>query len=198
VKSGHPCHVTLRVRKGVPSLRSRAFVSDFRASLRDAAERGEFRVVHYSIQADHLHLIVEAAGKPALGRGMRAVGQRLAHAVHRIFGARGPVLDGRYHLRILRTPREVRNAIAYVLLNARRHWRKRFGVAPPLRLDEASSARWFDGWTSRASVPAREPPDVSRPRTWLLTRGWRRHGLIDPAEVPGERALGTRAPAAAR
>jgi REP element-mobilizing transposase RayT len=186
VQSGHPCHVTIRVRRGVPSLRSRAFLSDFRASLRDACERGEFRVVHYSVQRDHLHLIVEATGKPALGRGMRSVGQRVARSVQRVFGRRGSILDGRYHLRILRTPREVRNAIAYVLLNARRHWQKSFGVAPPVRLDEASSARWFEGWTTRVLAPAREPPEVARPRTWLLAIGWRQHGPIDPAEVPGE------------
>jgi len=98
------------------------------------------------------------------------------------------VLFGRYHLRILRTPREVRNALAYVLLNARKHWVQRFGQAPPVRLDEASSWRWFDGW--RREAPAGAPPrpddpiEVAAPRTWLLSRGWRRHGLVDPAEVP--------------
>jgi REP element-mobilizing transposase RayT len=173
------------VRQGVPSLRTRSFLREFRPSLRAACERGEFRVVHYSVQRDHVHLIVEAAGKQALGRGMKAVGQRLAHAVHRAFGGRGAVLDGRYHLRTLATPREVRSAIAYVLLNARRHWRKRFGRVPAVRLDAASSAPSFDGWARKLGEASPDPPDVSRPRTWLLTTGWRRHGLIDPAEVPG-------------
>jgi REP element-mobilizing transposase RayT len=167
------------------SLRTRSFLREFRPSLRQACERGEFRVVHYSVQRDHAHLIVEAAGKQALGRGMKAVGQRLAHAVHRAFGGHGAVLDGRYHLRVLRTPREVRNAIAYVLLNARRHWWKRSGVAPPARMDEASSGAWFDGWIRKVTDPGPDPPDVSRPRTWLLAAGWRRHGRIDPKEVPG-------------
>jgi hypothetical protein len=100
------------------------------------------------------------------------------------------VLHGRYHLRILRTPREVRRALAYVLLNARKHWRGRHGASPPERLDMASSGRWFDGWRrvpgSRESPPGLpEPPEVAKPRTWLLSVGWRRHGLVDPAEVPG-------------
>lgn len=183
---GCPAHVTLRVQRGLPSLRRKRFVREFRASLRQACERGEFRVVHYSVQRNHLHLIVEAAGKGALGRGMKAVGARLARAVNRVFTRKGPVLSGRYHVKALRSPREVRNAIAYVLLNVRKHWRQRNGQAPPVRLDEASSGAWFDGWSREPpGTGSSGAPDVARPRTWLLSRGWRRHRLIDPGETPG-------------
>ena len=182
-----PAHVTLRVRRDVPSLRRRPLVREFRRSLAKACERGEFRVVHYSIQRDHLHLIVEAAGKQALGRGMKSIGSRLARVVNRVFGRSGPVLDGRYHLRVLKTPKEVRNALAYVLLNVRKHWKERLGVAPPVRLDEASSGRWFEGWKRRPRGPTgAKAIEVAPARSWLLTTGWRRHGLVDPAEVPGE------------
>jgi len=141
-------------------------------------------VVHYSIQTDHVHLIVEASSSEDLGRGMKAVGARLARAVNRVFARRGPVLRDRYHVRTLRTPREVRNAIAYVLLNARRHLAKRGGPIPRVgRIDPASSGRWFDGW--RGGPRAADAPAVARPRTWLLSAGWRRAGLVDPREVPG-------------
>ena len=181
-----PSHVTLRVQRSVPSLRGRGFLKEFRRSLRQACERGDFRVVHYSVQRNHVHLLVESAGKEALGRGMKAISARLARAVNRVFGRAGSVLYGRYHLHVLRTPREVRNALAYVLLNARKHWTQRRGAAPPVRLDEASSGRWFDGWKRRLPAPGvREPPEVAAAHTWLLTRGWRRHGRIDPVEVPG-------------
>jgi hypothetical protein len=84
----------------------------------------------------------------------------------------------------------VRRALAFVLLNARKHGWERRQALPPVRLDEASSGRWFDGWRrvpgSREPPPvAREEPEVAEPRTWLLSIGWRRHGLVDPAEVPG-------------
>jgi hypothetical protein len=134
-----------------------------------------------------VHLVVEAAGKEALGRGMKSVGIRLARAVNRVFGRKGPVLFGRYHLRVLKTPREVRHALAYVLLNARGHWKQRTGSAPPVGLDIASSGAWFDGWKRpppTAAKPKGSPP-VARPRYWLLRVGWRRRGLVDPAEVPG-------------
>jgi len=191
VPGRYPMHVTLRVRRSIPSLRCRRFVEAFRESLRKASERGEFRVCHYSIQRDHVHLIVEATGKLALGRGMKSVATRLAHAVHRVFGGKGAVLYGRYHLRVLRTPRQVRRALAYVLLNARKHWRQRHGATPPVRLDAATSGEAFDGWKGRCPPPRARPPApanapaVSRARTWLLSTGWRRHGLVDPAEVPG-------------
>jgi hypothetical protein len=108
-----------------------------------------------------------------------------------VFQRRGAVLDGRYHVRILRSPREVRRALAYVLLNARRHLAKRLGAGRRMvHLDAASSARWFDGWRWRprvdAPAPARDAPcEVARPRTWMLAVGWRRWGLVDPSEVPG-------------
>src|SRR5262249_47751473 len=136
----------------------------------------------------HVHLVVEAAGKEALGRGMKSVGVRLARAVNRVFGRTGTALFGRYHLRVLKTPREVRHALAYVLLNARKHWRQRKGIAPPVALDIASSGAWFDGWKRSPPPPSAEaigPRPVARARFWLLRKGWRTRGLVDPAEIPG-------------
>ena len=150
-------------------------------------ERGRFRVVHYSIQRDHVHAIVEAQGGRYLSNGMKSFGARLARAVNRVFGRRGTVLADRFHCHVLRTPREVRNAIAYVLLNARRHAAKLGRRIDSLgRLDPAASGRWFDGWRI-VLEGARDAPSVAKPRTWLLTIGWRRAGRIDPSEIPGGR-----------
>jgi len=183
VSCRHPAHVTLRMRADVPSLRCVELVRGFEWSLAQASERGDFRVVHYSLQSNHVHLLVEALSPAALACGMKSVGARLARAVNRVFGRVGPVLAERYHLRVLKTPREVRNALRYVLLNARRHASRLWGRA---LLDPASSARWFDGWSrgdGGAEGEGRCP--VAHARTWLLTVGWRRHGPIDPADVPG-------------
>jgi REP element-mobilizing transposase RayT len=186
-------HVTLRVRPGVPSLRTVAVVREFRRSLAEACERGDFRVNHYSLQGDHLHMILEADDARALANGMKSIGARLARAVNRACGRTGPVLDGRYHHRLLRTPREVRRALAYVLLDARHHRQRngRKATAPNRVLDPASSGRWFDGWRvtfARCVDEPRGSPEVARPHTWLLRIGWRRHGRIDPSEVPGATA----------
>jgi REP element-mobilizing transposase RayT len=188
----------LKIRRGLPSLRSARFVRAFEATLRNGGcERGRFRVVHWSVQRDHLHLIVEASSAFDLGCGMKSVGVRVARAVQKVFGLGrgcGAVLRDRFHLHVLRSPREVRRAIAYVLLNARRHAAQR-GVAlhrRPVRIDVASSGRWFDGWRrgggdADPSPRDRDGPGVARARSWLLSIGWRRAGLIDVAEVPGPR-----------
>jgi REP element-mobilizing transposase RayT len=185
--SRFPCHVTLKTRRGLPSLRDVRFVCELERSLRVACERGRSRLAQYSIQTDHVHLIVEATSREDLASGMKSIGARFARAVNRVFRLRGPVLADRYHLHILRTPREVRNALAYVLLNARRHAAKLGrSLSTPTRIDPASSGRWFDGWRTRPAVQAGcDPPAVASTRTWLLRVGWRRRGLIDPSEVPG-------------
>ena len=179
--SRHPCHVTLRVRDDVPSLRTVRFVREFERSLREIRPGKGCRVVHYSIQGNHVHLLVKASGPDGLGRGMKSVGARLARAVNRVFSRKGPVLADRYHVRALKTPREVRNALAYVLLNARRHAGRRARKVGTV--DPASSGRWFEGWKKKTG-PAPDAPVVARAHTWLLLKGWRRHGLIGLDEIP--------------
>ncbi len=154
VSEREPAHVTIRVLEDVPSMRRKPLLRVFQRSLREVRGRKDFRVVEYSVQTDHVHLIVEAADKDALASGMKAVASRLARAVHRVHARSGRVLAGRYHVRALTSPKEVRNAIAYVLLNARKHWRQRTGQAPPVRIDAASSGRLFRGWSRRAPVEA--------------------------------------------
>ena len=183
-----PCHVTLRVRDGIPSLRSARILLEIEHGLRAACERRSFRVVQYSVQRDHVHFLVEAENPRSLACGMMSIGARIARAVHRVFGGSGRVLADRFHHRVLRTPREVRNALAYVLLNARKHSHPRFGVSASgvAGPDPGSSGRWFTGWSEPLS-PAAESPAVAVPRSWLLRIGWRRHGAIDPREIPGRR-----------
>jgi REP element-mobilizing transposase RayT len=164
-------------------------VREVEATFRRGCERGRFRLVHYSIQSNHLHLMVEAASAADLGRGMKSLGARLARAVNRVFARRGRVLEDRYHLHVLRTPREVRNALAYVLLNARRHAAK-LGRRPTRArgADPCSSGRWFEGWRVMPGIGrAPDQPAVAAAHTWLLRIGWRRAGLIGLSEVPGGR-----------
>jgi len=119
-----PCQVTLKIRRDVPSLRSVRLVREVESSFREACRRKRFRLAHYSIRSDHVHLLVEASSAHELACGMKSIGARFARAVNRVFERRGPVLADRFHVRVLRSPREVRNALAYVLLNARQHLAK--------------------------------------------------------------------------
>jgi hypothetical protein len=170
-------HVTLRATSGVPSLRhGRPFIATRNALAAASTER--FRVLHFSVQADHLHLVVEADEPTGFERGVRGLAIRVAKAVNRVLGRRGRVWGDRYHARLLRTPRAVRNALVYVLNNFRKHVRGARGIDP------RSSARWFDGWRHGLLGEGIGPSPIAKPRTWLARVGWRRWGLIEVDECP--------------
>ncbi len=123
---------------------------------------------------------------------MKAIGARMARAVNRVADRTGRVFADRYHVRMLPTPREVHRALRYVLLNARQHVvAAARTLMNPVRLDPASSARWFDGWKRGVAIEGGvtgsldQRPSVTHALTWLLAVGWRRHGLIDPRDAPG-------------
>ena len=172
----YPAHVTLRACAAVPSLRSGRLLLVIQRALA-AASTSCFRVLQYSVQGDHLHLLVEADGPTGFERGVRGLAIRVAKAVNRALRRAGSVWGDRYHSRMLRTPREVRNALVYVLNNFKKHFRGARG------LDPCSSARWFDGWCSTTERVLDTSP-VARPSTWLARVGWRRRGLIDIEESP--------------
>jgi len=143
----------------------------------------DLRFVHYSVQGNHIHLIVEAMDRVRLSRRIQGFEVRLAIALNRMMKRpRGKVFADRYHAHILRTPREVHHALGYVLRNQQRH----FGVSDTRTtfVDPYSSAAVFEGWSAPIRIgwsplEDRAPP-ISDPKSWLLRTGWRRHGRINP------------------
>jgi REP element-mobilizing transposase RayT len=152
----HPIHVTQRVQPGVGYLRSQSRAKIIEDALRGQSNR--MRVVHYSIQGNHLHLIVEVESKAALSAGMQALAIRIAKRLNALAARRGAVFVDRYHARALSTRREVAHAVRYVLENYRHHAR---ASLPP---------RWRDPLSSAALRP--DAP-VAAARTWLLRIGWK-------------------------
>jgi putative transposase len=173
----HPVHLTLRAATDVPSLRSVPIFGVVERAI-GTSNGAAFRTIHFSVQLDHVHLIVEADSPRAFRRGVRSLVIRCALAVNRAAKRRGPVWRHRYHARSLRTPSEMRRAIAYVLLNFRKHLRAAPGVDP------RSSSVWFEEWNlpfPRSVMPRL----VATPRTWLASTGWRRAaGALDVRETP--------------
>ena len=182
-----PVHVVLRTREGVPRLRRRKVFDEVRRAFRVIAARAAFRIVHLSLQHNHLHLLVEADDRDSLARGMQSFEISLARRINRACGRRGKLFAHRYHATPIRSPRQARNALAYVLNDWRHHREDRATTAA---LDRFSSAISFDGWieSTRFTVPDDYTPlPVAPPETWLLVIGWRRHPAIDWREVPAER-----------
>jgi REP element-mobilizing transposase RayT len=195
----HPVHVTIRVVPGLGTLRKRHFYKAIRWATITVAAHARFRIVHFSIQRNHIHLLVEAASQRALARGMKGFQISAAKHINRAIGERtgeprrrGQVFADRYHKHELRSPREVRHALAYVLLNWRRHGEDRSAFTKTWKLDPYSTAIDFPGWKELGDSPFlyRTPPGyeamiVWLPKTWLLREGWKKRGELSVYEVPG-------------
>jgi REP element-mobilizing transposase RayT len=153
----------------------------------EARHARTFRVPHFSIQRDHLHLIVEAEDGH-LSSGIRGLVIAMARRLNQFFGRVGRIWADRYHRRDLTSPRQTKNALTYVLNNDLKHaLRGPETIGGRAEVDVYSSAFLFDGW----SMPTRQIryrvpwPVTMAPRTWMLSRGWRAHGLLDPRTIPG-------------
>jgi REP element-mobilizing transposase RayT len=188
-------HVTLRVVPEVGNLRREAVYRAVRAASVVAATRGQMRIVQISIQRTHLHLLIEAENKGALASGVQGFQISVARRINTLLGEgfrrrRGKVFSDRYHLVVVKSPRQARHVLVYLMNNWRRHGEHLSGTTRKWLLDRFSSACSFPDWLERGpggwQLPAGyEPLIVHPPRTWLLREGWKRHGPISALAVPG-------------
>jgi len=162
LRPGWALHTTLRVHGHVWNLRSARSFRVLHRCFAAGKDRFGFRLVHYSIMGNHLHLVVEAPDNEALARGMQGLAIRIAKGLNRLMGRRGAVFADHYHSRVLRSPTEAARALAYVFGNFLRHASQWGEQLPP---------SFIDPYTSAAEGPS---PPVAAPRTWLLRVGWRR------------------------
>ncbi|MGZ3405513.1 MAG: transposase [Polyangia bacterium] len=139
-----PVHVTWRMSREVWNLRTRRCFRVLSRAMYAGAARFGFRLVHYSVMGNHLHLLVEATDRASLSRGMQGLGIRIARALNRLMHRSGRVVSDRYHAHILKTPSEVQRARHYLLTNAHHHY----------------------GHTTDDAFTSRRP--LVSPRTWLL------------------------------
>lgn len=195
-RPSHSVHVTLRVAPDVAPLRAGDTYRALRAALVTTYARNRIRIVHISIQGTHVHLIVEANNRTELGRGMQgfeiAAARKINAAITKRTGVRrrGSVFPDRYHAVIIRSPRQARSNLAYVLNNWRRHGESQLRSASGWRIDPYSSAPSFDGFKDVDTRTIEWPETYQRlpvwkPKTWLLSTGWKQHGLVRTTEVPG-------------
>jgi putative transposase len=157
VSRHRPHHITVRTTPGTWNLRSQRCYRPIADALAEVRKREGVRVIHFSVQHNHVHLIVEADGRRALSNAMRALLIRVARKLNAVMGTRGRRFDDRYHEHVLKTPNETRNALLYVIGNRAVHL-ARWGKAQRTGVDEFSSL---------ASEELIRPPE-----SWLLTDGW--------------------------
>ena len=198
-KSYHPLHVVVRVAPAVGSLRRRKLYKAMRDATITAALREWFRIVHISLQRNHVHLLVEAEHKAALSRGMQGFLISAARHINTALGEgarrrRGKVFSDRYHVEVITTPTRARHAISYVLGNWRKHGEDQAELSSTWLVDPFSSAIMFPDWQELDGQPCMwpiregyDPLMVRRPQTWLLREGWKRAGgAISARTVPSK------------
>jgi REP element-mobilizing transposase RayT len=186
----------MRVVDGLPSLRKkrvfRVIKQAFGLANTEGKHRDHFRLTHFSVQGNHMHLVAEASDETRLARGMQGLTVRIARRVNRELGRTGRVFARRYYARALKTARDVRTVLAYVLLNEQHHLYQAVKLClSPWYYDPCSSAFEFDGWLTIHGLDPPPPPhrEATVPaRSALLRVLWRQHGLIAAYEVPGLRA----------
>ena len=178
-----PIGITLKLISGLPSIRTPMIMCALARAVR-LARRFGLKVVHFSVQSNHIHLIVEAASKGTLTRGMRSLTTSLVKAVHRFigFGFCGRVLKGRYHAHVLKTPTEVKRAIHYVVFNLAKHKNCAPFVDPFSSVFGLNRIESFLGSGEaekisreilrRPSCYATIGDSISEPATYLLRAGW--------------------------
>ena len=179
---GTPLHITLRLIGGLPSLRRMDSMFVVRQAFAAARNRYGMRIVHYAVLTNHIHVIVEAENRDAVASGMNGLQVRLIKRLNKLWQRQGTIFVDRYHDKVITTPRQMRNALLYVLQNAKHH-----EIDLPDPIDPCTSGVAFDGWAS-PSIPVRSLRTVVPAQTWLLTTGWKRHGLVGLDEVPSSRA----------
>ena len=179
---GTPLHITLRLISGLPSLRRLDSMFVVCQAFAAARDRHGMRIVHYGVMTNHIHLIIEAESRDAVARGMNGLQVRLIKQLNRLWQRTGTIFVDRYHDEVITSPRQMRNALRYVLQNAKHH-----EIDLPGPIDPCTSALAFDGWAS-PSIPVRLLRTVVPAQTWLLTTGWKRHGLLGLDEIPSSRA----------
>jgi putative transposase len=174
----HPLHVTIKVRAGIPSIRSKLAFRCFREAILKAKKKG-LHVTHFAILSNHVHLIIEPPRGPHsrnvknLARVFQSLCISFAKRLNRILGRKGSVFRDRYHLHVLRSPGEVLNAIRYVLFNESRHEArgtvgKKVGSGSFLIHGPYSSAGALDHATL---LKLRRVPGGANPRTPLRGLG---------------------------
>ncbi|MBX3230713.1 MAG: hypothetical protein KIT84_00740 [Labilithrix sp.] len=168
-----------------PSFRAQRVHAAIVGQIAACVARG-VRVVHYSVQHDHLHLLVEADDKKEAARRLQLLFSRIAFAVNRVSHRHGSLFRDRHHRRALSSPSETRNVLVYLFFNARKHdIQHGRATNASFELDPMTSAPWFDAWHpvarpppeafARARAPRASPPTAT-PRTWMASEGWLRAG----------------------
>ena len=195
-------HITMRALRGLPSFRAQVIFQMMMKILRNQTALGKakrkytdvFRVLHFAIQDNHVHVMVEADDARALRSGVSGLVIAFARQLAKLFGRKKlKVWAERFHSREVGSPQDVVNTLQYIFQNYKKHGALTYGHGI---VDRFSSARQFDGWQQKQLYGAPldqisfyihgpEPWAPAQPTTWLVSTGWKKyHPPLDTRAKP--------------
>ena len=122
LKKASSLHLTIKVRENKADIQSKRILKALHHAIKRARLKG-LKVVHYTLEYNHVHLLVESVDNKTLHKGMQAFGITIAKAINKIKRSKGAVYKNRYHLRLISSPRQLKNVLHYIFNNGVKHKR---------------------------------------------------------------------------
>jgi REP element-mobilizing transposase RayT len=180
----HPLHINIKLEKGLPTLRAKASFKLVKQAILKARQKG-LRIIHFSVQSNHLHLLIESDGKEKLAQSMQSLCTSLAKSINSRLQRKGKVFKDRYHVHILKTLREVKHAMVYIFQNFAKHTKipNRFDPYSTLicfkekvllGLSKVNTHKLFKNESERELLKNQMQKLIDDPVTWHLNVGWKK------------------------
>ncbi|MGZ3789032.1 MAG: transposase [Bacteriovorax sp.] len=120
LKKPSSLHLTVKIKKNRADMKNKSVLGLLKRAIKNARRQG-LKVIHYSLEYDHVHLLIEADNNYILGKGMQAFGVTLSKAINRMRKLKGGVYKHRYHFRHISSARELKNVMNYIFTNGLKH-----------------------------------------------------------------------------
>jgi REP element-mobilizing transposase RayT len=122
LKKPSSLHLTIKVKENKADIQNKRILKTLHYAIRRARLKG-LKIVHYTLEYNHVHLLVESVDNKILHKGMQAFGITIAKAINKIKRTKGAVYKNRYHLRVIDSPRQLKNVLHYIFSNGVKHKR---------------------------------------------------------------------------
>lgn len=121
-KNARSLHLTIKVRENKADIKSIKLLKALHHAIK-RARLMKLKIIHYTLEYNHVHLLVEADTHHALHRGMQAFGISFSKAINKTKRLKGTVYKHRYHFRQICSSRELKNVLHYIFHNGIKHGR---------------------------------------------------------------------------
>ncbi|MEI8348179.1 MAG: transposase [Pseudomonadota bacterium] len=125
-----PVHVVWHLNPHVPPCRRKNILLIFKKAVLKGRLMG-LKVIHFSLMNNHLHLLIETENKKALAKALQSFAISFTKRLKNFNGLKKtPIFKERYFCHILKSLREVKHAIHYILMNGKKAGLSRYDIDP--------------------------------------------------------------------